>query len=351
MQNIPLHLQLSANCIFILKQLFPENTAIERARNKNVTKITNYLKRKLKKNNLEFGRHLQIERRENLTEKEFFNEYFKKCKPVIFDKVALDWPCSKKWNLELIKENYPDKQYNIIQWPTEKKSTNTADKKDHVLRKISGKEFVDGVKQGQRLYLRGCPILEEQPELRTDINQNWLNKMQQCYFGVAYQSFISSGGLHAPLHCESTSFFFIMVEGQKKWTMFRAKDFALLNPESARIPYNYSSLDLNNIDYQKFPGIEYLDRYVCELKKGDILYVPSWMWHFVETPVESWAISYKFTSIRNFLNNLTFVFDRLFVVEPNIFSTLYYSFFRSDMGSRSKNPLIPKLHIKRSTKQ
>lgn len=350
MQNIPLYLQISANFIFILKQLFPHSLKIEKIRKNNVLKITNYLQANLKKENLDSGRHLEVERRENLTEKEFVDEYFKKCKPVIFEKAAADWACTKKWNLSLIKEKYPEKLYNIIQWPTENPSVNIADKKDHVLRKISGKEFVDGVKQGKRLYLRACPILEEQPELRSDIDQGWLDKMQQCFFGVAYQSFISSGGLHAPLHCESTSAFFIVVEGRKKWTMFRSKDFALLYPESARIPYKYSSLDLNNIDYKKFPGIEYLDRYVCEVKKGDILYVPSWIWHFVETPIESWAISYKFSSIRNFLSNPIFVFDRLFLVDPNIFSTLYYSFFKSNMGSRSKNPLIPKLYVKRSNK-
>lgn len=346
--SFPLNLRIEATAIFFLMKLFPDQRyMLEGLRKANVEKIIDYLKNQLRQEGREEGRQISIDRVDNLSEKDFFEKYFKQQMPVVFNQQAINWRATQAWSLDFFKDRYQDRTYNIVQWMTEREFTPGMKRSDEVTYRITGKEFFETIQAGKKVYLRGCPILEEEPELQNDLDLNWLKRMRQCFFGVAYQSFISSGKVFAPIHNESTSFFFIVIEGQKKWRMFKASDFPIINPEQERIPYNLSGLNLNHIDEENYPGVKYLDCYKCDLKKGDILFVPAWMWHFVETPIPSWAISYKFSSFRSFLSSLTFVFDRLLIAKPNILDTLYYSFFRSDMGKRDKYNLIPKLFVKK----
>lgn len=300
------------------------------------------------------GSILEVDRKENLSEKDFIHNYFNKNKPVIFNGEAADWTCCTKWNIDYIKTHFPERLYNVLEWPNESELANqdpghlNSGKK---ISKVSGSDLVDMIHQGKKIYLRGCPILEENPGLISDLELSWLAKMQRCFFGVSFQSFISSGNVEAPMHNESTSFFFIMVEGEKKWTLFPADNFSLINPVSARIAYNFSNLNVNNLNSENYPGINLLDRYTCVVKKGDVLFVPAWMWHAVKTTAPSWAVSYKYTSLRSFLSSWTFALNRLLIAKPNIFETLYCSFFKTDMGSREKNLLIPKLFINKSSKR
>jgi hypothetical protein len=350
MSSITLICRFEAGVIFILKNLYPDKLFIEAWRKKNVSRTIFILKKKLAKNNLLEGCEIEIDRKNNISEREFIKNYFKKNIPLVFSNQADNWACCKNWSIKLIKEKYPNRSYNILDWPNE--SVLASNDPGHIntgkkVSKVTGAELVDLIESGQKVYLRGCPIIEEDEKLIDDLDNSWLQKMRRCFFGASYQSFISSGNSKAPIHNESTSFFFIMIEGEKKWTLFNAQDFAILNPVSARIAYNYTDLALESTDKTRYRGVEYLDRYVCNLKKGDVLFVPAWMWHTVHTPVPSWAISYKYTSIRSFFSSYTFSLSRLFIAKPNIFYTLYYSFFKTDMGSREKNLLVPKLFIKK----
>lgn len=345
--SFPLYLRIESSFLLFLMKLLPNYRYLfEGLRRDNTDRIIDYLKSNLRQQGLDSGRGIAIDRVTNISKKDFLDKYFNRQIPVVFNQQASHWNACQSWSLDFFQNRFSDRSYNIVQWMTEREHTVGMKKTDEVSYRITGKEFFEQIKEGKKVYLRGCPILEEEPELQNDLDLKWLKRMRECFFGVAYQSFISSGKVFAPIHNESTSFFFIVVEGEKKWTMFKASDFPIINPEQERIPYNLSALNLNQVDEVKYPGVKYLDHYTCELKKGDILFVPAWMWHFVETPIPSWAISYKFTSIRSFLSSVTFVIDRVLIAKPNIFDTLYYSFFRSDMGKRDKHHLIPKLFKK-----
>jgi hypothetical protein len=118
----------------------------------------------------------------------------------------------------------------------------------------------------------------------------------------------------------------------------------LLAPAVTRFGYNYSDVDINNPDLEKYPGVDNLDRYECTLKEGDILYVPAWMWHEVENLTHTWGVSYRFAHLsQTWRQSFTFTFKRYFLTSPSIFSIIYYSFFRSDVAKRKKNLLTPKI--------
>src|ERR1700752_2767320 len=50
------------------------------------------------------GKIMPIERRKDLSLKEFNDHYVKKGIPVVLEGAANDWPCVKKWSLEYFKE-------------------------------------------------------------------------------------------------------------------------------------------------------------------------------------------------------------------------------------------------------
>src|SRR5690606_4337605 len=162
--------------------------------------------------------------------------------------------------------------------------------------------------------------------LEDDLDQTWLLKMKKCLFGISYQSFLGPAGRRTPLHSDTTAFFYIMVQGRKKWTMFSPAALSVLNPESEGKGYNYTRLNIKERDNEQYPGTELISRYECILEKGDILFVPSWTWHEVENLTESLGVSYRFTSLRSFFQLPLYAFLRLFFTKPIFLHIIYYSF-------------------------
>jgi len=69
---------------------------------KNRTSFYNKLHETMPKHGL--GRIMPIERRKDLSLKEFKEHYVKKGIPVVLDGAAKDWPCAKKWSMQYFKD-------------------------------------------------------------------------------------------------------------------------------------------------------------------------------------------------------------------------------------------------------
>lgn len=343
-KEIPLRYRLSSSVIFILQHLIKGSSFVQKWRKSNVNAIDRALDKKGLK-----GQCLEVDRRENLSEDEFVKNYLNKGLPVIFDHGAEDWDCTKKWSLSFLKEKYPEEEFSLIDSKGLVEDEYDQSKGEQVpvlIDKIKAKDFVDAVHRGEKKYLRFCPIMETHPELAKDLDQSWLKKMRRCFLGISYQSFLGPAGRRTPLHSETTAFFYVMADGEKKWTLFSPSAYPLINPEAEGRGYNYSRYKIENPDHENYPGMDKVTRFHCHLKKGDILFVPAWMWHEVENTTEGWGVSYRFTSLRGFLAFPTFVFIRLFLTKPSFWEIFYYSFFKSDIAKRDKNLLTPKIYLK-----
>lgn len=330
--QIPFRFRMIENATFVLLHLFPKYQWIENLRAKNVLNIISRLKQNVQ--------ILEVDRRQNLSEEEFVKNYLNLGLPVIFDGEAAAWACSQKWNLDFFKDGFAEKSFSLIELPglTEIERTSTQTK-------MNAKEYVESIRSGGKDYLRFCPVMETNPELKNDLDQAWLKKMRKCFMGVSYQTFIGPKGRKTPLHSDTTAFFYIMAHGEKKWTMFSPSSLALIKPEVAGRGYNYSKVNVEKPDLKLYPGFHLLNRYTCTLKAGDILFVPAWMWHEVENLSESWGISYRFTSLRGFFQFPNYAFVRMALTRPSFIKILYYSFFKSDLAKRDQNLLTPKIFL------
>jgi hypothetical protein len=117
--------------------------------------------------------------------------------------------------------------------------------------------------------------------IKNIINGYMSNDSKQLFVGV-----VKSSG--TPLHAAYTNNFFIMIEGQKKWTFFNPNQLALIYPyfQKKGIYMTSESRFLNmNTDIDKitneFPLMKYAERYEVELEEGDILYNPKSWFHSV----------------------------------------------------------------------
>lgn len=336
-EEIPRSFRIKGAAIFLLRHLFRKNEFLKEAQVENAREIGDLLKSQ----NTE--KVIPVDRIQNLDEKTFVQDYLNKGLPVIFSKEALNWKSTTKWSFDYLASEFGQQEYPIINMRGLSESA-----QEQIDRKINLKDYLDSLKvQNTDEYLRFCSLLEANPVLEEDLNQEWLLKMKKCFLGISYQSFLGPRGKRTPLHSDTTAFFYIMSEGQKKWTMFSPAALSVLNPEPEGRGYNFTKWNIKESNPTEYPGADFITRYECVLEKGDILFVPAWMWHEVENLSESFGISYRFTSLRGFFQFPFYAFLRIFFTNPSFLKIIYYSFFRSDLHQRDNYLLTPKIIIKK----
>jgi len=111
------------------------------------------------------------------------------------------------------------------------------------------------------------------------IDGHMSNNSKQLFLGVVK-------GNGTALHAAYTNNFYLMIQGEKKWTFFNPNQLALLYPSFQKKGiYMASESRLLNMDtyelMDKFPLIKYAERYEVELKEHDILYNPMSWFHSV----------------------------------------------------------------------
>lgn len=105
------------------------------------------------------------------------------------------------------------------------------------------------------------------------------NDSKQLFLGVVK-------GTGTALHAAYTNNFYLMIQGEKKWTFFNPNQLALLYPKFQEKGIYMASesrfLNMNTDEFlDKFPLIKYAERYEVELKERDILYNPMSWFHSV----------------------------------------------------------------------
>ena len=122
------------------------------------------------------------------------------------------------------------------------------------------------------------------PDSDMDIIKNILdgymkNDSKQLFLGVVK-------GTGTAMHAAYTNNFFIMIQGEKKWTFFNPNQLALIYPRFQKKGiYMASETRFLNMDtdtfIDKFPLMKYVERYEIELEERDILYNPMSWFHSV----------------------------------------------------------------------
>ncbi len=192
--------------------------------------------------------------------------------------------------------------------------------------------------------MRFSPLLEKFPELLHDFDHSFFKRMVDSRWAHAFQLFIGGEGSVTPFQDAITPFVFTNVVGTKRWTLIPNQFLAVLNPKADGYQYNHSevAIDLSNAD--EYPGIDAIDRMEAITGPGDLLHVPSWMWHGVQNQAPTIGVRCAFVYLPGMVKeSVTLPVVRVFAGRnPTIFEWLYYSYVKTDLPNRTKLLITPK---------
>ena len=137
-------------------------------------------------------------------------------------------------------------------------------------------------------YLAQYDLFSQIPQLRQDI-------MTPDYCAVStsdviVNAWIGPEGTVSPLHYDRYHNLFCQVKGVKRVVLFSPEDS--LYPHSSHLLYNTSQIDLESVDYVQFPQFRGCVGWVCDVKPGQVLYIPPKWWHFVRALDVSFSVSF-----------------------------------------------------------
>lgn len=220
------------------------------------------------------------------------SEFLSICKdgPLVFRGAAKEWPAVKKWSLEYFEENYGDSEVIIMD--------NVGLTYDEY-EKLPFRDYIGQLKTGSTKYLKFSDFVHDNPELKEDFDLDWLRKLKNLPFSWGEDTRFFMGGhrTKTPLHVGFSSFFFTQVIGQKKWVFYAPNNRMFLDARTERTTYLFSDADPYNLEDPKFPLLKYATRFEVTLNPGDIIWVPSFTWHYVENPGLSVALRYGRASL------------------------------------------------------
>lgn len=209
--------------------------------------------------------------------------------PVIFRGAAKDWNATKNWDFDFFAKNYGDLEVILLNRPG---LVRESKQNDDV---TTFREYIAGMKEGRKEYLKFSRVLEDQSELIADLDHNWLRKFRsKSARNDTFFFFMGGKGTITPLHDGFAQTIFIQIKGTKKWTFYKTHDRLFFEARPKGFNYFYSDTDFNDKSHKLLKYVQPLDVYTNE---GDVLFFPSLLWHQVENITDTIGVAYKFADL------------------------------------------------------
>jgi hypothetical protein len=228
-----------------------------------------------------------IETVSSISPEEFEEKYFRTQKPVIIKGLGYRYPAGWKWSMNYLSEVCGD--VNVALYDNNKNNNGSAYTRHDLNMKFG--EYAELVKKEKASNLRMFlfNMFKKKPALRKDfpcpdIFKGILGRIGYMFFG--------SKGIKVRINqdIDMSSVLLTQFEGRKKIVLIHPKYSDLLY----KLPFNtYSLVDLDNIDTDKYPGLEFVEAQECILEHGDALFMPSGYWHYITYLDTGFGVSYR----------------------------------------------------------
>jgi hypothetical protein len=241
------------------------------------------------------GKITPIERRKDLSLKEFKEHYVRKGIPVVLEGAAKDWDCVKKWSLEYFKDLHGDDEIVFVD----------SQKEGYPYETIKLREIIDNIRTGGKKYYRFYPLLARHPEHIKDFDYKWLldRKVKPALFDL-FQVFMGGKDTITNIHNSNPPNLFVQVYGQKDWILYSHYYTMVIDPLPVRNAYRNAPYKKNNAPFDPFnPDYEtpytlykYIDGLSVSLQPGDVFWNPSFYWHAVKNVTDSIGVGYRWVA-------------------------------------------------------
>lgn len=218
---------------------------------------------------------IPIEKRANLSAKEFQEQYLKPLKPVVFKDLIQDWPATEKWTFEWLRQNYGHLEVPLYGNDFHEAGKYYMSSK----RKMKFGDYLTLIENEPtelRMFLYN--IFEHAPELindfhMPDIMKGWNKRYYFMFFGGQG----SSVNLHYDIDCSHV--FLSQFQTRKKVYLFAPDQGKYLYHEPFTVK---SQMDVEHPDFEKYPAFKNATGYETTLQHGETLFIPSRYWHHME---------------------------------------------------------------------
>ncbi|WP_209402639.1 cupin-like domain-containing protein [Pseudozobellia sp. WGM2] len=217
-----------------------------------------------------------VTRIENISRKDFIENFYKPQKPVLITGLTKDWPAYEKWKLSYIQERAGDQIVPLY-------NNEPAKDKQSVYAPVKEMKLYDYVEllktEPTDLRIFFYNILKEMPELikdfdYPDIGLKFFKKLPALFFGGGKSKVFMHYDIDLP---DSMHFHF---NGDKEVTLFSPEQSQYLYKVPFSI-HNIEAIDMDRPDFEKYPALKYAEGIKAQMKHGDALYMPSGYWHSI----------------------------------------------------------------------
>lgn len=224
---------------------------------------------------------------DDISTEDFKDQYFAPQKPVVVRGLTKKNVAGEKWTIDYIRKICGDVMVDVF----DNSNKNSASAFTTPDRKMKFSEYVNTIVDDKPTTLRMFlfNMFKCKPELRKDfpcpeLIKGVLGRLGFMFFGAK--------GIKVRIHQDMDFSNVILTQfyGRKKIVLVDPKYSELLY----KLPYNTHSLvDLDNPDYEKYPGLRYIETYECTLEPGDSLFMPSGFWHYITYLDGGFSVSYR----------------------------------------------------------
>ncbi|SRX52969.1 cupin-like domain-containing protein [Aequorivita sp. CIP111184] len=218
-----------------------------------------------------------VERVQNISKKDFIENYYKPQKPVLIEGLTQNWEAFQKWNLDYIQQHAADQIVPLYNNEPTKGNQNSAEPAT----KMKMADYIELIKtQPTDLRIFFYDLKVKLPELLKDfeypdIGLKFFKRLPVLFFGGEGSKVLP----HYDMDLADLVHFHF--HGTKSVILFSPKQTKYLY----KIPFavhNLESIDLDNPDFEKYPALQYLEGIHTTMKHGDALYMPSGYWHYIK---------------------------------------------------------------------
>jgi hypothetical protein len=249
----------------------------------------------------------EIERVKTISKADFVKNYLIPQKPVVIEQLTEDWPAYKKWHLEYIREVAGENTVPLYddRPVSHKEGFNEA----HAKMKMS--DYIDLLESqptNYRIFLYN--LMKEVPSLREDfrwpdIGLRLVKQLPMLFFGgqnsrvFMHYDIDFANILHFHFHGDKRCMIFPQTESKYLYKV----PHALISRED---------IDFDDPDFDKWPALKQAKGFVCNLKHGEMLYMPEGYWHYMKYLTPGFSMSLR-AFPRNLANLSKAVYNVLFM--------------------------------------
>ena len=235
----------------------------------------------------------------------FVEKLIKKRKPVVVkNSIVSTWTAMKKWNFSYLENNMgmdtlsqvKCTDYNLTFDPDRTAPLKVGIPLPFTETNMSTSSFFSCIQQPSNCSdgLNGHYYFGSIPEpLRPDLNSTrLLFHTDRDYESNKQFMWISSSGMITHGHFDQDFNFFVQLIGKKRFTLWPSSQHELLHVYPRVHPlWHKSRINFRSPDLTNFPNFAKSRALQVVLEPGDVLYVPPYTWHYVETLSPSVSLS------------------------------------------------------------